>query len=263
MSAASFSIWRLYSLHVVAPMVRRLPRASAGFSKLAASPVSGTGVGTEQTTSAYTLSAVDVTRGYVSVEVSQAMLDASGEGLKVVSATYRNGSSTQDVVVDGITKTGSVNADHSWTVASFASNELPTSGVTTLTVDISDAAGNPAATVTKSVTIDPFLGGSGADIFYFSQNIGSTQTVTNFTRSQGDKIDLHTLLNGYGCTSANASNFLSLTQNATDAVLKIDLQGLANFSTPEHTFTMTGGWSNAGGLNDTLNNLLLDSVILI
>ena len=143
------------------------------------------------------------------------------------------------------------------------SQKIPTSGVTTLTVDISDAAGNPAATVTKSVTIDPFLGGSGADIFYFSQNIGSTQTVTNFTRSQGDKIDLHTLLNGYGCTSANASNFLSLTQNATDAVLKIDLQGLANFSTPGHTFTMTGGWSNAGGLNDTLNNLLLDSVILI
>ena len=32
------SIWRLYSLPVVAPMVRRVPRASAGFNRLAASP---------------------------------------------------------------------------------------------------------------------------------------------------------------------------------------------------------------------------------
>jgi hypothetical protein len=38
-SAGSFSMWRLYSLQVVAPTVRNVPRASAGLSRLAASPV--------------------------------------------------------------------------------------------------------------------------------------------------------------------------------------------------------------------------------
>ncbi len=38
-SAGSFSMYFLYSAQVVAPMVRRLPRASAGLSRLAASPV--------------------------------------------------------------------------------------------------------------------------------------------------------------------------------------------------------------------------------
>src|SRR3982750_2704277 len=36
--AASFSKYFLYSLHVVAAMVRSSPRASAGFSRFAASP---------------------------------------------------------------------------------------------------------------------------------------------------------------------------------------------------------------------------------
>ena len=38
-SAGSFSMCFLYSLHVVAPTVRSSPRASAGLSRLAASPV--------------------------------------------------------------------------------------------------------------------------------------------------------------------------------------------------------------------------------
>ncbi|MCY1509446.1 hypothetical protein D9M68_437890 [compost metagenome] len=38
-SAGSFSMYFLYSDHVVAPMVRSRPRASAGLSRLAASPV--------------------------------------------------------------------------------------------------------------------------------------------------------------------------------------------------------------------------------
>ena len=38
-SAGSFSIYFLYSAQVVAPMVRNCPRASAGFSRFAASPV--------------------------------------------------------------------------------------------------------------------------------------------------------------------------------------------------------------------------------
>ncbi len=38
-SAGSFSMYFLYSAKVVAPMVRSWPRASAGFSRLAASPV--------------------------------------------------------------------------------------------------------------------------------------------------------------------------------------------------------------------------------
>ena len=38
-SAGSFSMYFLYSAQVVAAMVRSLPRASAGLSRLAASPV--------------------------------------------------------------------------------------------------------------------------------------------------------------------------------------------------------------------------------
>lgn len=63
--------------------------------------VSGTGVGVEQTTVSQVLSAADVTRGYVSVALSQGLLDASGEGQKVVSAIFRNGSSEKTVAVTG------------------------------------------------------------------------------------------------------------------------------------------------------------------
>ncbi len=40
-SAGSFSMYFLYSAQVVAAMVRSVPRASAGLSRLAASPVPG------------------------------------------------------------------------------------------------------------------------------------------------------------------------------------------------------------------------------
>jgi hypothetical protein len=81
-------------------------------------------------------------------------------------------------------------------------------------------------------------------VFKFGFNEIGTDTIADFNKSQGDKIDLSGMLQGSGITSANVANFLSLSQSGstTDAVLNIDPAGTANFTNPQQTIIFTGAW---------------------
>ncbi|MFC5769245.1 type I secretion C-terminal target domain-containing protein, partial [Thauera sinica] len=87
-------------------------------------------------------------------------------------------------------------------------------------------------------------------------------TVTDFTKSQGDKLDLSGILLGMGATADNIAGFVQLSNAGSNAVIKIDIDGGANFGSPTQTITLTNAWS-AGNLNDALTNLIDQRVLVI
>jgi hypothetical protein len=110
---------------------------------------------------------------------------------------------------------------------------------------------------------DILTGGLGADTFRWNSGESGTDTVTDFTKAQGDKIDLSGLLAGLGAAKDNIAGFLQLTSAGSDAILKIDVEGGGGFSSPTQTITLSGAWSSGNLLNDTLANLIEQRVFLI
>jgi hypothetical protein len=116
---------------------------------------------------------------------------------------------------------------------------------------------------------DILAGGSGADTFFWQQGETGSDTVTDFKVSEGDMINLSGLLKSAGLTRTTSvdmlTKYLQFTQdtlNANHAVLKIDIDGLGNFTTgAEKTIQFTNGWLN--GLNDTYANLLAHKTIVL
>lgn len=156
-------------------------------------------------------------------------------------------------------KTGSVDGLGNWHV-SFAASELPADGNSTIVADVSDASSNPATQASVAALINSWLGGSAADKFVFPLGSTGSRTITNFSKAQGDSIDLHALLSGVNVS--NVGHYVQLTQSGTDAVLKVDVDGASNFASPEQTINLTNGWST-GGLNDTLTNLINAGAVII
>lgn len=107
---------------------------------------------------------------------------------------------------------------------------------------------------------DTLTGGAGQDTFRWLQGETGTDTVTDFSRTAGDKIDLTTLLNGV-LTTANAASYLSITTGATDRTLKVDAQGAGDFASPELTIVFTGDVAT-GALNATMAFLVENRVIV-
>ncbi|ATE60095.1 hypothetical protein CCZ27_09160 [Thauera sinica] len=109
---------------------------------------------------------------------------------------------------------------------------------------------------------DTLTGGLGADIFRFISGESGADTVTDFTKSQGDKLDLSGILLGMGATADNIAGFVQLANAGSNAVIKIDIDGGANFGSPTQTITLTNAWT-AGNLNDALTNLIDQRVLVI
>jgi hypothetical protein len=111
---------------------------------------------------------------------------------------------------------------------------------------------------------DTLTGGASADAFKFEFNVVGTDTITDFNKAQGDKLDLTGLLTGSTMSLSNIASFLSLSQvgSSTDAVLKIDPTGLDNFSTPQETIVLTGAWVAGNLLGVTATDLYTERVIL-
>lgn len=110
---------------------------------------------------------------------------------------------------------------------------------------------------------DTLTGGAAADVFKFAFNEVGSDTITDFSKSLGDKIDLSALLSGSGINtslSASVANYLSLTQSGSDALLKVDVDGQSNFTNAELSINLTGAWSSLS--SDTPLGLLTDRVIL-
>ena len=125
---------------------------------------------------------------------------------------------------------------------------------------------------------DNLTGGLGADTFRAIQYEGGSDTVIDFTRSQGDKIDLRGILKGTAIdgtlvwntdgTISTASmgqltNYLDLSTNGSTTVLKVDDNGLAGFATPGYQMQLlaTNTAGNLAGID--LQTLINQKVILV
>lgn len=114
---------------------------------------------------------------------------------------------------------------------------------------------------------DTLSGGAGADIFRFIKDELGADTITDFDKSQGDKLDLSQLLGGAGMDGSLASSvgqYLQLSRVGTgnDAVLKVDVDGLGDFAAPELSISFSGGWVSGNLSADSLTKLIDDRVIL-
>ncbi len=121
--------------------------------------------------------------------------------------------------------------------------------------------------VSSAAGSDTLAGSASADVFAWLANQSGTDVVTNFTRSQGDKLDLRELLAPVAFDLAHISDYLQLSQSGSDAVLKVDTDGGGNFTSNAQTITLTGAWNdlNVVSANSTasLTQLNMQHVVLL
>lgn len=113
---------------------------------------------------------------------------------------------------------------------------------------------------------DFMTGGLGADTFKWAAGSTGTDTIRDFTIAQGDTIDLSSLAFAESLNRSNVATALQLQQAAagsTDAVLTVDTTNASNFAAPTVSITITNGWSDAGGMNTALQDLVNQGVIKV
>ncbi|MBL8714027.1 MAG: calcium-binding protein [Alphaproteobacteria bacterium] len=91
---------------------------------------------------------------------------------------------------------------------------------------------------------DTLIGGTGADTFRFTATDGVSDTVTDFNRSQGDKLDIKDLLAGFDPLSSDITQFVRIDTVGTNSVLFVDADGGGD------GFVQMATLSRATGLED-------------
>ena len=97
--------------------------------------------------------------------------------------------------------------------------------------------------VNTSASIDLLTLGAGADTVIFdvlnqAQHIGQADVWTDYSRVQGDVIDISALLAGQTVDSGNIGTFVTLAQDGTDTVVSIDLDGTGTQYNPTELVTL-------------------------
>lgn len=113
---------------------------------------------------------------------------------------------------------------------------------------------------------DTMTGGRGADTFSWGRRSTGSDSITDFSLAEGDRIDLRSLGLPRGFSRHAAGTALELTQasaDSTDAVLKVDLGNTGQFAAPDLTITITNGWTEAGGMMLGLQTLVNQEVIRV
>jgi large repetitive protein len=110
---------------------------------------------------------------------------------------------------------------------------------------------------------DNLTGGAGADTFRFIQFETGVDTITDFKKSDGDKLDLRGILEGSGFKAdlSNLSSYLQISTSGTTAVLKVDDQGIGNFSQPGFTVNLLAA-NTAGNLQSATLQELIDQRVI-
>jgi Ca2+-binding RTX toxin-like protein len=111
---------------------------------------------------------------------------------------------------------------------------------------------------------DSLTGGLGADIFRFAKNDLGIDTLADFSKTQGDKVDLSGILQDSGFNVlSNLATFLQLsTDGSGNAVLKVDPYGESNFTSTAQTIVFAN--AAASGLPGVgLLSLFEDCVLVI
>ncbi len=103
---------------------------------------------------------------------------------------------------------------------------------------------------------DTLYGGSGADTFIFDSVGTGVDTVKDFSKSQGDKLDLSELLTAFDPTTDAINDFVKLTQNGSNMTLSVDIDGKGGSA----GFTNVAVLSNVSNLD--VNDLLAHGQII-
>ncbi|MBL4783309.1 MAG: type I secretion C-terminal target domain-containing protein [Porticoccaceae bacterium] len=106
---------------------------------------------------------------------------------------------------------------------------------------------------------DQLEGGEGSDSFVFTAGDTGSDTIRDFSATDGDLLNLRDLLAGSGITNEDGATlepYLNFSVSGSDAILEIDIQG--DGSAIEQTIILTGQSAMVDGLSDEviINNLL-------
>jgi Ca2+-binding RTX toxin-like protein len=101
---------------------------------------------------------------------------------------------------------------------------------------------------------DQLTGGAGTDTFIFKSGETGSDTITDFSTSQGDKIDIHDILASYDPLTDAITDFVHVTASGSNAILSVDADGTAGGASFTQIATLTGLSSLAGHEADLLAN---------
>jgi Ca2+-binding RTX toxin-like protein len=105
-----------------------------------------------------------------------------------------------------------------------------------------------ADTLTVGDGIDTLYGGNNADIFVFASANTNSDTIGDFSLSQGDKIDLSDILQGYDPLTQAITDFVQITTSGANSLLKVDVDGGANSFVQIATITGVTGLTDEAAL---------------
>lgn len=89
--------------------------------------------------------------------------------------------------------------------------------------------------------VDYLSGGLGSDIFDFNtDSLGSVDTITDFSVSQLDKLDIKDILVGYSATQSLIDNFVSFTNSGGNTVMSVDRDGTGTAYASQAIATISG-----------------------
>ena len=183
---------------------------------------------------------------FTGVSVETASIDKLGLGNKL-SISTDGGVTFKDVTTAGITVQGQsgsliIKADGSYDYTQTASSVTSENFIYKVTTNAGEVATAKLAiafesfvhgtTGTDTFTSDSLLHvltlGAGADTVKFTafnSYEAHPDIWTDFSKAEGDKINVSSLLSGHGVNSSNISQYVTIQQSGKDAVVKIDLDG--------------------------------------
>jgi len=114
------------------------------------------------------------------------------------------------------------------------------------------SGGNGSDILYGGTGADTLTGGNSADTFVF-EGTDASDTITDFSTAQNDKLDVSDILEGYNPLTDLISDFVRITDNGTNSYLSVDVDGGANNFV--QIATLSGVTNIAAGATATENEL--------
>ncbi len=206
---------------------------------------------------------------FTGVGVETANIDALGIGSKL-SISTDGGATFKAVATSGTTVQGlfgslTIQADGTYSYAQKSS----ATGTEDFIYKVTNSNGETATahlniafeqTIQGSAGADTFTAdsvmhvlqmGAGADTVKFTalnSVSGHGDTWTDFSKAEGDKIDIQSLLSGKGVTAQTISQYVTVEQDGNNSVVKIDLDGKGAQYTPQELVILQNNHLNLDDL---------------
>lgn len=178
---------------------------------------------------------------YVADNTGDSISDSAGIDTVHASVSYTLVAGVENLELSGAALRGTGNA---------SANVLTGNG----NANILNGAGG-SDTLDGGTGGDTLTGGAGADIFTFTATDGASDTVTDFNRALGDKLDISGLLTGFDPLTDDITQFARIDTSGTGSLLFVDADGGGD------NFVQIATLARATGLSDEL--ALLNAGVLI